>query len=209
MCHMAPNPPNPEDLPISCRDILMEYSKQMMKVGILLFDLMSEALGLSPSYLNDIDCAEGLTVVCHYYPACPQPELTMGATKHADNDFLTVVLQDDIGGLQILHENKWIDISPQPGALVVNVGDLLQLITNDRLTSVQHKVVANRVGPRVSVASFFCTGFKPAYKMYGPIKELLSESNPPKYRETTVRDYSIHFSSKGLGRTSALDDFKL
>ncbi|GMN20200.1 hypothetical protein TIFTF001_043026 [Ficus carica] len=209
MCHMAPNPPKPEDLPISCRDILMEYSKQVMKVGILLFDLMSEALGLSPNYLNDIDCAEGLTVLCHYYPACPQPELTMGATNHTDNDFLTVVLQDDIGGLQILHENKWIDVSPQPGALVVNVGDILQLITNDRLTSVQHKVVANRVGPRVSVASFFCTGFTPTYKMYGPIKELLSESNPPKYRETTVRDYVIHFNSKGLGRTSALDDFKL
>ena len=85
----------------------------------------------------------------------------------------------------------------------------LQLITNDRLKSVQHRVVANRVGPRVSVASFFCTDLTPTYKMYGPINELLSESNPPKYRETTVRDYCIHFKSKGLGRTSALDDFKL
>lgn len=108
------------------RDILMEYSKQVMKVGILLFDLMSEALGLSPNHLNDIDCVEGLTVLCHYYPACPQPELTAGQTKHSDNDFLTVLLQDHVGGLQVLHDNKWIDVSPQPGALVVNIGDLIQ-----------------------------------------------------------------------------------
>ena len=109
-----------------CRDILIEYSKQVMKVGILLFELISEALGLNPNHLNDIDCAEGLAVLCHYYPPCPQPELTMGATKHTDNDFLTVLLPDDIGGLQVLNDNKWIDVSPRPGALVVNVGDLLQ-----------------------------------------------------------------------------------
>ena len=97
-----------------------------MKVGILLFELISEALGLNPNHLNDLDCAEGLVLLCHYYPPCPQPELTMGVSKHADIDFLTVLLQDNIGGLQVLFENKWIDVSPQPGALVVNIGDLLQ-----------------------------------------------------------------------------------
>ena len=98
-----------------------------MKVGILLFELLSEALGLNPNYLNSIDCTEGLALLCHYYPACPQPELTFGTTKHADNDFLTVLLQDHIGGLQVLRDNKWIDITPEPGALVVNIGDLLQV----------------------------------------------------------------------------------
>ena len=109
------------------RDILAEYSKQVKKLGILLFELLSEALGLNPNHLNDIDCAEGLAVLCLYYPACPQPDLTLGTTKHADNDFLTVLLQDHIGGLQILHQSKWIDIPPLLGALVVNSGDLLQV----------------------------------------------------------------------------------
>ena len=104
----------------------MEYSKQVMKLGILLFELISEALGLNPNHLYDMDCAEGLVVMCHYYPPCPQPELTMRVSKHADTDFLTVLLQDHIGGLQVLIDDKWIDVSPQPGALVVNLGDLLQ-----------------------------------------------------------------------------------
>ena len=97
-----------------------------MKLGILLLELLSEALGLNPNHLNDIDCSEGLTVLCHYYPACPQPELTIGASKHADDAFLIVLLQDHIGGLQVLHQDKWVDVPPVPGALVVNIGDLMQ-----------------------------------------------------------------------------------
>ncbi|CAB4263447.1 unnamed protein product [Prunus armeniaca] len=115
---MAPNPPKPEDLPQVCRDILVEYSKQVMKLGKLLFELLSEALGLKPSHLNDMDCSLGLRILGHYYPPCPQPELTLGSSKHSDNDFITVLLQDHIGGLQVLHQNKWIDVLPVPGALV-------------------------------------------------------------------------------------------
>ncbi|XP_028947851.2 1-aminocyclopropane-1-carboxylate oxidase homolog 1-like [Malus sylvestris] len=209
LCYVAPNPTKPEDLPQVCRDILVEYSKHVMKLGKLLFELLSEALGLKPSRLNDMDCSEGLLILGHYYPSCPQPELTMGTSKHADNDFLTVLLQDHIGGLQVLHQRKWVDVPPVPGALVVNIGDLLQLISNDRFKSIQHRVQANCVGPRISVASFFCTGMLPSTKLYGPIKELVSEDNPPKYKETTVRDYVAYFNNKGLDGTSALSHFKL
>ncbi|CAK9165458.1 unnamed protein product [Ilex paraguariensis] len=125
-CSIAPNPPKPEELPAACRDILLEYSGQLMKLGRALFELLSEALGLDPNHLNNMDCAEGLAILYHYYPACPEPELTLGATKHSDSDFLTVLLQDHIGGLQVLHQNQWIDVPPTPGALVVNVGDLMQ-----------------------------------------------------------------------------------
>ncbi|PON33339.1 Oxoglutarate/iron-dependent dioxygenase [Parasponia andersonii] len=161
---------------------------------------------------------------------CPQ----YAAPRHADDDFLTLLLQDHTGGLQVLSDNKWIDVPLHPGDLGVNIGDLLQaslyayygeyllivhvsdsnciyayLISNDRFKSVEHRVFVNRKGPRVSVASFFSTHTLPTSKLFGPIKELLPESNPPKYRKTTVKDYVAYFHAKGLDGTSALDRFML
>jgi isopenicillin N synthase-like dioxygenase len=80
-----------------------------------------------------MECNKGFNVLSHYYPPCPQPHLTAGTTEHSDPDFLTVLLQDGIGGLQVLHENHWVDVPPLRGALVVNIGDLLQVNTSSNI----------------------------------------------------------------------------
>ena len=105
----------------------MEYSRQVKLLGRVLFGLLSEALGLDPDHLEGMDCAKGHSILFHYYPSCPEPELTMGTTRHSDPDFLTILLQDHIGGLQVLSHNGWVDVPPVPRALVVNIGDLLQV----------------------------------------------------------------------------------
>ncbi|KAL0444814.1 UNVERIFIED_CONTAM: 1-aminocyclopropane-1-carboxylate oxidase7 [Sesamum latifolium] len=135
--------------------------------------------------------SEALACLC--YPKCPEPEKTLGTPKHSDTTFLTLLMQGSTGSLQILHDDHWIDVPLVRGALIANIGDLMQIISNDKFISVEHRVLAQPVGPRISVACFFTPSLGAAAKPFAPIKELLSDENPAIYREFMFREYDQHY----------------
>ncbi|RLN42715.1 hypothetical protein C2845_PM01G48330 [Panicum miliaceum] len=133
---------DPACIPAACRAELLEWDAQATAVGRALLGLLSQGLGLHrDTALEEASCLDGKVMVCHYYPVCPEPERTMGIVPHTDPGVLVVLAQDGVGGLQVKHTGEdgrshWVDVKPVPGALVINVGDLLQMMmSNDAYKS--------------------------------------------------------------------------
>lgn len=69
----------------------------------------------------------------NYYPACSRPELVLGVGPHSDASSITFLLQDDdITGLQIRHEEGWVPVKPIPNAIVVNIGDVIEVFSSSK-----------------------------------------------------------------------------
>lgn len=125
---MGPTRVSPEEIPEICAKEMGQWDKEVVQLGEVVLGLVGEGLGLSEGRLTELTCLEGRSVVGHYYPFCPEPDRTVGLASHADPTVLTVLMQDQIGGLQVKSGGVWTDVKPVPGAIVINVGDLLQVV---------------------------------------------------------------------------------
>uniref|UniRef100_A0A803LW29 Isopenicillin N synthase-like Fe(2+) 2OG dioxygenase domain-containing protein n=1 Tax=Chenopodium quinoa TaxID=63459 RepID=A0A803LW29_CHEQI len=132
-----------------------------------------------------------------------------GENKDHTAEIAKEIIMDHIGGLQVLHENKWVNIELVTGGLIVNFGKILQMITNDMIKGSSHRVTAKKVGPRQSIAFNF-NGVYSSEKIHGPIKEITSEDDPPIYRKFSTKELIKSFLSKSLNEVrDNLDDFML
>ncbi|PSJ64729.1 isopenicillin N synthase family dioxygenase [Kumtagia ephedrae] len=103
-----------------------------------------------------------------------------GVGAHKDSGFLTLLLQDGIGGLQVDYDDKWIDVDPIPGTLVVNIGELLELASNGYLRATVHRVVAPPAGvERISVPFFLGARLDAAIPLLDLPAELAAQARGP------------------------------
>ena len=114
------------------RDTMSTYCKEVRELGFRLYAAISESLGLEASYMKETLGEQEQHMAVNFYPPCPEPELTYGLPAHTDPNALTILLMDqDVAGLQVLHGGKWVAVNPQPGALIINIGDQLQVTHDD------------------------------------------------------------------------------
>ena len=113
------------DKPEGWKDVTEQYSEKLMGLACKLLEVLSEAMGLEKEALTKACVNMDQKVVVNFYPKCPQPDLTLGLKRHTDPGTITLLLQDQVGGLQATRDNgkTWITVQPVEGAFVVNLGD--------------------------------------------------------------------------------------
>ncbi|KAK6945344.1 Non-hem dioxygenase N-terminal domain [Dillenia turbinata] len=207
---MAPEPPNAEEIPETCRKEAVAWDMHSTAVAEKVMELLSEGLGLERDKFKELSFLGSRALVGHCYPYCPQPDLTVGIVPHTDPGIITILLQNGVEGLQVKHGEEWVDVKPLHGGLIINVGDLLQIVSNGEYTSVQHRVLANSSKePRISIVMFFNLLKWKGSGYHGPLPELLSPEKPAIYRDFTAQEFFDNFFNKGLDSKSLIDKIKI
>ena len=140
------------------REACEAYAFEMSKLGTALMGLALDAIGVTDrSILRAFETPTIWLRLLHYPPHPPQaPDDLFGSAPHKDFGCLTLLAQDDVGGLQVqTPAGHWIDAPPMKDAFIVNVGDMLHRLSNGRLRSTPHRVINATGRERYSVPFFF------------------------------------------------------
>ncbi|GFZ13541.1 hypothetical protein Acr_23g0019260 [Actinidia rufa] len=176
------------DLPVKEkeREVFGSYSIEVRKLGLLLLDLICEGLGLEYGYFGG-ELSQGLLMSINHYPLCPDPSLVLGLPKHGDPYLLTLLNQGHVAGLQVLKNEQWLAVEPLPNAFVVNINHMLQIISNGKLKSADHRVVPSSDVARTTVVTFISPSKD---SLIEPAKSLLvNKSSPPLYKSFRFIDF--------------------
>ncbi|WBO23124.1 isopenicillin N synthase family dioxygenase [Sphingomonas abietis] len=177
------------------RDVMLELFAAFDATGARLLEAIARYLGLAPDFFVD-PVADGNSVLrlLHYPPVTHDgPSIRAGA--HEDINTITLLLGAEEAGLEILdRDGQWLSVTPKQGELAVNVGDMLQRLTNNRLRSTTHRV-ANPASARRGHARYsmpFFLHFRPDY-LIETLPGCIDADHPNRYPDPiTAHDYLMH-----------------
>ncbi|KAA8536420.1 hypothetical protein F0562_028898 [Nyssa sinensis] len=113
-------------------ELAFEFCKRIRQLVRELLKVISRNLGLEECYIEKtLDLESGFQLfTTNLYPPCPQPELAIGIPPHCDHGLLTILAQNEIGGLQVQHNGKWVNVDALSDCFFVNIGDHLEILSN-------------------------------------------------------------------------------
>lgn len=187
---LGPNQWPDEALVPGFRAALDAYSAALRTLAGRMMGLFELALALPPGHFDAFTREPTCVTRLLHYPPAPAVVLPgqIGCGAHTDWGALTLLAQDDAGGLQVQRaDGRWIEVEPVPGAFVVNIGDMTRRWTNDRWRSTMHRVVPRRVGiERWSIAYFFDLD---ADAVVSPLPSCVDAAHPPRYAPITAGEH--------------------
>ena len=147
------------------REAVLAYLGALTRLGHTLMEGIALSLGLEATYFADRYTADPLILFRIFnYPSRPAPaekDVRWGVGEHSDYGLLTILWQDDVGGLQVKTREGWVEAPPVRGSFVCNIGDMLDRLTGGLYCSTPHRVVLNTSGrDRLSMPFFFDPHFE-------------------------------------------------
>ncbi|KAL3528368.1 hypothetical protein ACH5RR_007690 [Cinchona calisaya] len=176
-------PNNPPEF----KEVLEEMFSYFCKVGQLIESIVNDCLGLPENFLKEYnhDRSWDFMVAMHYFPAIETEN--NGITEHEDGNCITFVVQDEAGGLEVRKNGQWIPIIPEEGKIVVNMSDVIQVLTNNKFKSATHRVVRPKGRSRHSFVFFYNLQ---GDKWVEPLPQFTKEiGEPARYRGFLYKDY--------------------
>ncbi|XP_044495139.1 protein SRG1-like [Mangifera indica] len=190
-------------LPLPFRETLEAYSVELRDLAMKILNQMAKALRMESEHVKEL-FEEGMQFIrVNYYPPCPQPELAIGINPHSDRPGLTILLQlNEVEGLQIKKDGMWVPVKPLPGAFIINIGDILEIVTNGIYQSIEHRATVNSMKERLSIATFYSPKLD---GNIGPAPSLVTPETPALFKTMSVADYFNGYVSRQLQGKSYLD----
>jgi polar amino acid transport system ATP-binding protein len=143
------------------REAVLGYMGALTRLSHELMSLVGRGLGAGDDYfVRRYTAAPTLLFRIFNYPSSPQASAhSRGVGEHTDYGLLTLLYQDEVGGLQVQHGSSWLDVPYVPGSFVINLGDMLERLTSGRYTSALHRVINSSGRSRISMPFFFDPSF--------------------------------------------------
>ncbi|CBI23168.3 hypothetical protein VitviT2T_014533 [Vitis vinifera] len=145
-------------LPTTLSSTMGQFAATVSDLAQRLVEILAEEMGHKSTFFKEKCLPSTCYIRMNRYPPCPTSQI-FGLMPHTDSDFLTILHQDQVGGLQLVKDGRWIAVKPNPEALIINIGDLFQAWSNGVYKSVQHRVVTNQKVERFSTAYFLCPSY--------------------------------------------------
>ncbi|CAN6302716.1 unnamed protein product [Urochloa humidicola] len=165
-------------------EVYGRYCAEMSRLSLEIMEVLGASLGVGRAHFRRFFEGHDSIMRLNYYPPCQRPYQTLGTGPHCDPTSLTILHQDDVGGLQVFAGGRWRSIRPRAGAFVVNIGDTFMALSNGRYRSCLHRAVVNSRVPRRSLAFFLCPAMD---KLVTPPPELVDDHHPRAYPDFTWR----------------------
>ncbi|KAJ0448716.1 putative ent-kaurene synthase [Helianthus annuus] len=173
--------------------VCQEYCEAISKLSIDIMELLGTSLGVGKSHFRDFYEEHDSIMRLNYYPLCQKPDQTLGTGPHCDPTSLTILHQDNVGGLEVYVDEKWHSIAPCSEAFVINIGDTFMALSNGLYKSCLHRAVVNNHTPRKSLAFFLSPKMD---KVVCPPKALVEDINNPRIYPDFTWSTFLEFTQK-------------